>query len=237
MPGVGEALQRARHERRLTLEQAEQAIKVRARYLAALESERFDVLPGAAYVRAFTREYAAFLGLDPEPLLGRLEDDLSAGEPTPAMLMPQRSGGLLGRYWLGAAIVVVVAGVMAWSLTRNGGHPTAPAATPATTAIRTIPRKPPPARPRPLPPPRIALVASRGDCWLSVHVGSATGPTLYEATLVLGHSLRFARRTLWIRVGAPSSLDIRLNGRRLPLPPAGGGTTNLVVTRAGVRAA
>jgi transcriptional regulator with XRE-family HTH domain len=240
MPGIGETLQRARHERKLTLEQVEEAIRIRARYLAALEAERFDVLPGTAYVRAFTREYASYLGLDPGPLLDRLDEEPGAHEPPPAMLVSQRSGGP-GRYWLGVAIVAVIAAIIGWSLSR-GHHGTAPPAAvstsgPATAPIVTTPARTRPVRPRPLPAPKLLLMASRGDCWLSVHLGSATGPSLYEGILPRGQSLRFARTAVWIRIGAPASLDLRLNGRPLALPASGGGAVNVLVTRAGLRSA
>jgi transcriptional regulator with XRE-family HTH domain len=238
--GVGDTLRQARHEQKLTLEQVEAAIRVRSRYLAALEAERFDVLPGVAYARAFTREYARFLGLDPEPLLDRLDDDLTLHEPPPTMLVQPRSNGLLGRYWLGAALVLIIVGIAVWGLSRHGRQPATPAAItkpPATAAVVT-PRPPKPTTTaHPLPAPRLTVAASRGDCWLSVHLGSATGPTLWEGTLPAGKSLHFERRRLWIRAGAPSSLDLRLNGRLLTLPRSSGAPLNLVVTRSGARAA
>jgi cytoskeleton protein RodZ len=42
--------------------------RTRASYLAALERERFDALPGRACARAFLREYAEHLGLDGQRL-------------------------------------------------------------------------------------------------------------------------------------------------------------------------
>ena len=61
-------------------------------------------------------------------------------------------------------------------------------------------------------------VAARGDCWLEIHAGSSHGPLLHEGLLPRGSSLAFARRFLWIRIGAPSSLDVQLNGEPLLLP-------------------
>ncbi len=61
---IGPALRQARERRRLGLDQAEAEIKVRARYLQALEDEEFDLLPGPAYVKGFLRTYADYLGLD-----------------------------------------------------------------------------------------------------------------------------------------------------------------------------
>jgi hypothetical protein len=54
---------------------------------------------------------------------------------------------------------------------------------------------------------------------------------LYEGTLREGDSLRFTRKRLWIRMGAPWNLEARLNGRTRALP---GETGDVVVTRAGL---
>ncbi|HXF98135.1 MAG TPA: DUF4115 domain-containing protein, partial [Gaiellaceae bacterium] len=82
---------------------------------------------------------------------------------------------------------------------------------------------------------RIALVAARGDCWLLVRAGSARGRVLYEGTLRHGDTIRFRRERLWLRLGAPWNVDVRLDGR----PYAGLAPmrepVNVVVTRAGIR--
>jgi cytoskeleton protein RodZ len=66
--GVGSKLRDARARRRLSLQEAEQATKIRARYLQAIENEDWDELPGDIYARAFIRTYGALLGLDGDRL-------------------------------------------------------------------------------------------------------------------------------------------------------------------------
>src|SRR5256885_5263731 len=44
--------------------QAEAAIKIRGKYLRALEDEQFEQLPAETYVKGFLRTYAEYLGLD-----------------------------------------------------------------------------------------------------------------------------------------------------------------------------
>ena len=44
--------------------QAEQATKIRTKYLRSLEEERFELLPSETYVKGFLRTYADYLGLD-----------------------------------------------------------------------------------------------------------------------------------------------------------------------------
>jgi len=69
---IGEALRRARDARGLSLEQAAQDTRISLRFLEALEDEQFDELPAPVYVRGFTRSYANYLGVDPQPLIDEL---------------------------------------------------------------------------------------------------------------------------------------------------------------------
>jgi cytoskeleton protein RodZ len=66
--GVGIKLRDARARRKLSLQEAEEATKIRARYLQAIENEHWDELPGDTYARAFIRTYGALLGLDGDRL-------------------------------------------------------------------------------------------------------------------------------------------------------------------------
>lgn len=64
--GLGTGLRQAREERGLSLEEVEEAIKVHARHLAALERDDLDALPDPAWARGFLFMYARYLGLDEE---------------------------------------------------------------------------------------------------------------------------------------------------------------------------
>ena len=66
--GVGDKLRDARARRKLSLQEAEDATKIRARYLQAIEDGDWDELPGDTYARAFIRTYGALLGLDGDRL-------------------------------------------------------------------------------------------------------------------------------------------------------------------------
>jgi len=65
---IGQQLSSARESRGITLEQAEKDTRIRLKYLAAMEAGDFDVLPDDVIARGFLRNYARYLGLDPEPL-------------------------------------------------------------------------------------------------------------------------------------------------------------------------
>src|SRR5919204_3232995 len=64
MPELGERLREVRRSRGYELIQLEAALKVKTKYLRALEWERFDLLPDEKTARRILRAYAAFLELD-----------------------------------------------------------------------------------------------------------------------------------------------------------------------------
>jgi len=71
MDEIGHILREARENKGLTLEDVQAKTRISVRYLAALEGGRYDALPTPVHVRGFLRNYARYLGLDPQPLLDR----------------------------------------------------------------------------------------------------------------------------------------------------------------------
>ncbi len=235
---IGSSLREARERRGLTLADAEAETKIRSRYLGALENERFDVLPGDAYARGFLRTYAEFLGLDGDLYADEFAERFSAPEEQVPLAVPRASarplalGPLLDRWILGIAALLAVMGALVW-LGADRGERASVAPPPAPTQVTRPPPAPPPPRRRSAAPAVLTLVAVRGDCWLSVHAGSAQGRTLYEATLPAGGRLRFGvRKPVWIRVGAPWNLDATVAGKRVVLPRL---TADILASARGVR--
>jgi len=66
---VGRLLRDQREARALSIDDVAKRLRIRRPYLEAIEQGRFDQLPGAAYIPAFLRAYAAHLDLDPEKVL------------------------------------------------------------------------------------------------------------------------------------------------------------------------
>jgi Domain of unknown function (DUF4115) len=168
----------------------------------------------------------------------------------PALLSPsvgkQFEVTMLRRLGIGVLVLLVVALVtlnaLAWSgalvdeeaATPPQTVPVAPPAPQAETTAGLRPQAEAIARKSPAKPghkPKIAgmtliLTATRGDCWVEVRSGSATGAPLYSGTLASGRSLRFSRPKLWLRLGAASNVDVVVNGRPSSVPP---GTVELTV--------
>jgi len=85
MIDIGTTLRDARKRQGLELSDCELQTRIRARYLTALEEERFDQLPEPAYARGFLRSYATFLGVDARVLVEEFDDRMGGppggGEP------------------------------------------------------------------------------------------------------------------------------------------------------------
>ncbi len=64
MADIGSTLRETRIRDKIDITVVEEATKIRAKYLRALENEEWAVLPGPTYVKSFLRTYAEFLGLD-----------------------------------------------------------------------------------------------------------------------------------------------------------------------------
>jgi cytoskeletal protein RodZ len=247
---IGGSLREARLKRNLTPADVQKAIRIRDRYLQALEEERWELLPGDAYVKGFLRTYADYLGLD-----GNLyveEYNSRFARPDEPAFVPERfartSGpfggvGFLRPLVAVGVIVAIVAGLAAWQLSgSSGGKQSTPPTTSGhttTASHRTTTATTHKAKHHSVTlPSRAVLEAARADCWLWVRSGGANGPTLYEATLVQGKTLPvdLAKGPVWIEFGNPSALDVRLGGKPVVgLPSRPGGT--VLLTRRGIRPA
>src|ERR671912_789627 len=73
---IGRTLRLAREKRGLSLQQVEEATKIRARYLRDLENENFEVLP-AVFMLGSLKTYAEHLGLDGAAMTGELRRQAS----------------------------------------------------------------------------------------------------------------------------------------------------------------
>lgn len=79
---IGARLKEAREIKGITLDSLQETTKIQKRYLTAIEEGNFDVLPGRFYARAFIKEYALAVDLDPAELLTEFSTDLPTSETT-----------------------------------------------------------------------------------------------------------------------------------------------------------
>ena len=93
-PTLPERLYAARERKGVDLYRAERDTKIRARYLGALERGDYRELPGAVYTKGFLRNYALYLGLDPDEVLVQWRRERGDGkEQPPAIVVPAADRG------------------------------------------------------------------------------------------------------------------------------------------------
>jgi cytoskeleton protein RodZ len=225
MPGIGETLREARMAAGIQLDDAERTIRIRVRYLDALENEEWDVLPGDAYVRGFLHTYADFLGLDGVALVdeyNRREAPPQAERPTEVPFEPPRAaaGGspITRRIGWGAifaaaalALLFVVLGITGGS--RQGGksqhhrgaHKQRPAKTSTTTTTT--------------PTEATVSLTPTGTVWVCL-VDQSGKPLVNGETLSAGDERGpFKAREMKLTLGN-GEIQIELNGKQVQVPSA-----------------
>lgn len=72
---IGYLLWEARTKQGYELEEIAEVIRIRTVFLRDIEQDRFDTMPGGAYLTGYLRAYGRFLGLDPEEVLERFRQE------------------------------------------------------------------------------------------------------------------------------------------------------------------
>lgn len=103
--GLPRRLHAARTRKGVDLHRAERDTKIRARYLEALERGDWRALPGAVYTKGFLRNYALYLGLDPEEVLRDWRHDRGAARETEQIVGPRALTVPRPRLTLSAGVV------------------------------------------------------------------------------------------------------------------------------------
>jgi cytoskeleton protein RodZ len=241
---LGQFLRQERELRDIPLDRVEQATRIRAAQLRAIEDDRLEALPAEAYARGFVRTYAEYLGLNGDDVVAIFNEQWNRSvyraEPappqTPVSVARNRSTGVFS-LWVGLACVLLAGSAVLYLLGGSGGGhsaltpPTthAPATPPATNPTTSATKSPPPAQPAGV---RMTVIAAQGSCWLEARRGGENGPLLTERTLAPGQAVHLHGRRVWLRLGDPTSVRLRVNGKTLgstyPAQPI-----NLLVTTHG----
>jgi cytoskeleton protein RodZ len=132
MKEIGQRLRDTRERLGITLEEVEQATRIRTYHLAALERGDIDSLPSPVQVRGFLGNYADFLGLDSDEILLEYAEKLQSRRPklkNPLAQSETRSGPSVQIHssrprWLSfdlfitATIILAVIAVLIWGSSR-----------------------------------------------------------------------------------------------------------------------
>jgi cytoskeletal protein RodZ len=87
MPTLGEELKRRREERQITLTDISEATRIGTRFLKAIETDNYSVLPGGIFTRSFIRAYAKQVGMDEDEAIALYQQQVTS---VTAEAVPQR---------------------------------------------------------------------------------------------------------------------------------------------------
>jgi cytoskeleton protein RodZ len=242
---IGNSLREARHRQQLDLTDVEQATKIRARYLRALEEEAFDVLPAQTYVKGFLRTYADWLGLDGQLYVDEYNSRFGTDEEPREPVVARRTVGVHQRHArlarrgvliaLGAIAVLCALVIAAFKFSGGGDKAQIPNLGP-TTATTTAPKtQKKETRKRVVRPAKVRffVLAANGPSWMDVRNYSSNGRTLFTGTVDKGQSHGWTARRLWINFGSPSNVKVVVNHRVVAIP-GGGASVAVLVTPTGI---
>lgn len=111
---LGEKLNSARKQKRISLERAESETRIRVNFIEAMENNNFHLLPTSVYGRGFVRRYAEYLGLDPVEVKNEMISVPKNGETksqpfSPASINPDLHWVVTPRTIMWIAVIAVFA--------------------------------------------------------------------------------------------------------------------------------
>jgi len=118
-------LQSERERRDITLASIAEVTKVPHRHLLALETERFDILPGGIFTKGIVRSYCRQIGLNEEEWLQKMPSALLSD---PAQEWTQFAGNVsrsrvpssprMHWRWWGVVLMVIALSALSWAAWR-----------------------------------------------------------------------------------------------------------------------
>ncbi|MDP8979091.1 MAG: DUF4115 domain-containing protein [Acidobacteriota bacterium] len=241
MNSLGETLRQAREDQGLTLDEVATRTRINPKYLAAIEADSRELLPGMFFYRSFIHQYAGLLSLDIAPLDAEMDRILSAEKPLPlpgevdadsatratalAALGRDRRPMLL---WVGVLFFVLLGSsgfYTWWHKSRNLDIAGPSNVEHATVSAATARKTPPAAAQAPIAkavaPPAAPILADRvqlditvtEQTWLSL---SSDGKRIFSGVLLPNETKSLeGRDSATLRVGNAAGLEVRLNGKSI----------------------
>lgn len=228
----GTWLRQQREMREIHLNEISDRTKISLRYLRAMEQDNFELLPGLIFVKGFLREYAKYVGLNPDEVVNfylstqiEPEDTVEVVEEPPASSSPWGRGLLLAV--LGILLLALVSYVVFSYLGRERagttesappfGAPVDPAPVREEVAAEPDPRVVEVDETKPL---AVTLDFSE-DCWVEVVVDG--GEDRMDRRFVQGESVTLTAResVVFQTLGNARGVSVQVNGEPFPLDPDG----------------
>ena len=220
----------------------EQTTRIPSKYICAVEEDRFDYLPGRAYVIGIINSYAGFLGIDSAELIAAYkkiypDENTDLETPTKPMNLDRSFRGVIPVMLI---LLLLAGGFIYFYFGQDLFRPaenTVPDTTaivstvpdittipePDTTAPETETVPEPPLVVVPEPEPLVPIIeglvleinAVNGDCWIRYTTDNKEQQTVL--TLTKGNSLTIiADEKIVIRFGSAGAVTVILNDEEQP---------------------
>jgi len=206
---LGSSLRDARARQGLDHAQVEQATKIRAKYIRALEDEQFGILPAQTYVRGFLRSYADFLGLDGQVYVDEYDSRFltegfdDAPRRRPSRAQRERRGVERRMVLLALAGVAALAALVIGAWKFGGGSPAA--STPPIVRNQSVAQG-------------LALRGVGAGTYVEVRRKSGGGAIVFQGTLRTGEREFVPGAAFWILLRHPQGARLQLDGKPVSLP-------------------
>lgn len=219
----GSWLRTQREMRSITLREIADYTKITVRYLEALERDDFEQLPGSVFTKGFLREYARYVGLEPDAVVNSYLNAQQPEGPVDERSEPD-PGGIAWTSTTLVALVVVgalaaIAAIAFWA-ERRSEHQEAPPPI-AAPPVEAAPQ------PRETPvdagsaAPLSITMEFTEDCWVEATIdGDARVSELH----VTGESLHLrAESEILLNLANPAGVRIEVNGKPYVVRPRSSG--------------
>ncbi|HMM21631.1 MAG TPA: helix-turn-helix domain-containing protein [Selenomonadales bacterium] len=240
---VGEVLRTEREKQGLSVKDIEKATSIRALYIQAIEDGNYSILPGEVYLKGFIRNYASFLGLNPQNMMELYRQNQAPQPPVPqtpttagpvssapsAATPPsarterrqEKSGGSAVRWVVIGVVVLLLVGGAAWAAMEFFGpapkQPSVPQPPPKAAQPAPVPTPAPapvPATPQKPPAQAKPIVVVAKFTAECWTRAVADGKEVYEGIPKVGETLTWsADRSLTVHVGNAAGIELTYNGQ------------------------
>jgi len=215
----GNWLRTQREVRSITLREIADHTKITVRYLEALEGDDFEQLPGAVFTKGFLREYARYVGLEPDEVVNSYLNAQQPDGPVEDRSEPEPGGSAWTSTTLVVLVVVAILALIAviafWAKRRSEQQEAPPPI--AAPPVEAVPQS----REQPTiaseSTPLSVTMEFTEDCWVEAIIdGDARVSELH----VTGESLRLsAESEVLLNLANPSGVRIEVNGEPYVVAP------------------
>ncbi len=233
---IGEKLRAARQNKGLSLEDVQKKTKIHTGTIEALENGRLEDTLGGAYVRAFLKSYAAYLGMDAAVILEEYSSRKRAAEKCsaePKREVPKKKAQAKNtapnpevlRAILSSAAVIIVIAVVIFGLVRSAQFAKSTIANMKIRKSATYKKSEPDIKetaltlskhivPIPKQDKLTLVVNTTEDVWLKVVVD---GKVAFQKTLSKKSKEMWTadKEIKLAQIGKPEALKMNINGKEL----------------------